>query len=417
MSTTTDTITSAALPTQSGPAEAPDRLAELEAELAQYRNAVRAVADVCRAAATGDLEPRVGNLGEQDDLVTVRQALNHMLDLTDAFVREAGASLEYASDKRFFRRFLVRGMQGSFRAGAETINRATSEMAGAEERIAAAEAQRRQIATDFETAILGVAESVAAASAELESTARGLAGAAESTATRADRVAAGSVEASQAVTSVAAGVEEMVATVGEIEKQANRSKAASDVAVADAERADETVRSLALASREIETVVSVINHVASQTRLLALNATIEAARAGEAGKGFAVVANEVKELAARTGEATSQIAAQVEQIQATTERTVTAIDGITNAMRDMGSSVAAIAGAVGEQEQATAEISRNTQAAAAVTETLSVDVTEITTSTRETSVACTDLTTAALELSKLSSTLRAEIDRFLAQLA
>jgi hypothetical protein len=52
-----------------------------------------------------------------------------------------------------------------------------------------------------------------------------------------------------------------------------------------------------------------------------------------------------------------------------------------------------------------------------VSESLSVDVGEITAGPRETSVASADMTTAALELSRLSTTLRAEIDRFLTQLA
>ncbi len=61
-------------------------------------------------------------------------------------------------------------------------------------------------------------------------------------------------------------------------------------------------------SKSIEAIVSTIRAIAEQTNLLALNAAIEAARAGDSGRGFAVVADEVRKLAARTTEATHEIA-------------------------------------------------------------------------------------------------------------
>jgi len=84
---------------------------------------------------------------------------------------------------------------------------------------------------------------------------------------------------------------------------------------AQMQAATESIEALSKQSLQINSIVQTIGGIAAQTNLLALNAAIEAARAGEHGRGFAVVADEVRQLAARTSQATDEIVSVVEKNQ------------------------------------------------------------------------------------------------------
>jgi methyl-accepting chemotaxis protein len=102
---------------------------ELEAEVEIYRNILQRVVDVASEAANGNLEVRLLHRDDADKSAAVSHAVNHLLDMTDAFLREAGATLEYAGEGKFFRRVLLRGMRGTFRHKSQLINEATAKMA------------------------------------------------------------------------------------------------------------------------------------------------------------------------------------------------------------------------------------------------------------------------------------------------
>jgi methyl-accepting chemotaxis protein len=187
-------------------------------------------------------------------------------------------------------------------------------------------------------------------------------------------------------------------------------------AVAEANRTNITVQGLSAAAQKIGDVVKLISDIASQTNLLALNATIEAARAGEAGRGFAVVANEVKSLASQTAKATDEISAQVGAMQDATAEAVQAIGGIGRTIGAINEITSAISAAVEQQGAATQEIARNVQQAAQGTGQVSNNISTVNRAADKTGSAASKVLSSAEQLSGQAATLRADVDRFLANI-
>jgi len=271
-----------------------------------------------------------------------------------------------------------------------------------------------KLAGDFEAVIGNIVGAVSSASGELTSTATTLTRTAETTQQLSSTVASASGQASTNVQTVASSTEEMSSSIAEIGRQVKESSDIAKEAVGQAQRTDERMTKLAQAATRIGDVTQLITSIAEQTNLLALNATIEAARAGAAGKGFAVVAQEVKQLAAQTAKATSEISGQIAEMQAATEDSVAAIKEIGGTIGRISDIATTIAVAVEQQGAATHEITRNIQQAATGTAQVANNIAAVSDGAAKTGTASADVLTAAHSLSDQSGRLRAEVEKFLA---
>jgi methyl-accepting chemotaxis protein len=283
----------------------------------------------------------------------------------------------------------------------------------------AKEKRAEQIAvrtTAFDNVIKMVLGTVSAASQQMEASAQTMQAAAEETNVQSTAVAAASEQAAANVQTVASATEELSSSISEISRQVSESSKVVTKAVEEANLTKDMVRGLDEAAGRIGKVVALITDIAEQTNLLALNATIEAARAGEAGKGFAVVASEVKNLANQTAKATEEIGGQISGIQQATKQSVEAIERIFKTIENVNQISTTIASAVEEQGAATQEIARNVEQAAAGTQEVSSNISGVTQAAGETGQVATQVLSAAQELARQSTTLRSEVDAFLADI-
>ena len=286
------------------------------------------------------------------------------------------------------------------------------------ERAHKSELRRQQMESttqNFEREVNAIVQALDDASKMMDQCAQIMADAASYNQRQANATAAASEDATTNVSNVAMAAEEIAQSVEQISTQARTSAEIARHASGEAKSIISTVERLAATVGQINSVSNLIRDVAAQTNLLALNATIEAARAGAAGRGFAVVAQEVKTLAAQTEKSTGDITQQISSIEATTSSVVAAMKSIAGTIGRLDENANEISVAVQQQDAVSKEIARSANTAAERTREMSASVVQVSDAAAKTGQVANAVLNAGSELAAKSGRLRAEVERFLAQ--
>lgn len=275
------------------------------------------------------------------------------------------------------------------------------------------ESTRTRLVTEFDSSVGRVVREVAEAIANQHQSAEGMAGIARQLRSLISDGSAAADQTTANVQTVASASDQLSASVRDMASQVSRSAGMAGNALAQSHEVRDRISRLSASAQRIGEVIQLISSIASQTNLLALNATIEAARAGSAGKGFAVVANEVKALANQTAKATSEITAQVVQVQEATSHTVQGMEGIGTTIQAINEAASAIAAAVEEQSAATGEIARSLQEAATGTKQLATFIGDVGKAVTTAQDAADNVRDSSKELDRQTGDLKSMVGHFL----
>ncbi|KAF0113242.1 MAG: methyl-accepting chemotaxis (MCP) signaling domain-containing protein [Hyphomonadaceae bacterium] len=367
---------------------------------------IKIISATCEQAAKGDLEPRIILLGDGGELSQLGDSVNHVLDMSDAFVREAKAAFGAVQSGNFHRRIIERGILGTYGQAAKTVNMALSAM---DNRFT----QFGELVKGAEITTEEVLGRFIVASSSLSSDSTQMIEANNHAETGVSVIGESAVATTTDAHFVAKSADNLSDTSSQIDDSLNLSRELNESASVQVSETRSAMNQLEVATNEIAPIAEIIRKVAGQTRLLALNASIEAVRAGEHGAAFAVVANEVKSLADQTAKASDDIVERIQTIEQTAHKANETIESFVATVEELTQISQTISIAVVNQLKSSKDISEAIHQTANRSDEVAQNVNTVLAAIKQTSAQATNVNSSAQKLGDDAGHLNQELREFL----